>query len=36
MRVNAVNSAGVKLERACCHVAIMVFSDVGGGVEEMS
>ena len=36
MRVNAVNSAGVKLERACCHIARMGFSDMGGGVEEMS
>ena len=34
--VNAVNSAGVRLERACCHIARMGFSDMGGGVKEMS
>ena len=36
MRVNAVNSAGVKLERARCHIARMGFSDVGDGVDGMS
>ena len=36
VRVNAVNSAGVRLERACCHIVRMGFSDMGGGVEEMS
>ena len=33
--VNAVNSAGVRFERACCHISRMGFSDMGSVVEEM-
>ena len=35
VRVNAENSAGVRFERACCHISRMGFSDMGSVVEEM-
>jgi hypothetical protein len=34
--VNAVNSVGVRFERACCHISRMGFSDMGSVVGEMS
>ncbi len=33
--VNAVNSVGVRFERACCHISKMGFSDMGSVVGEM-
>ncbi len=36
MRVNAVNSAGVRFEKACCHIVRRGFSDMESVGEEMS
>ncbi len=36
MRVNAVNSAGVRVEKACCHIARRGFLEMESVGEEMS
>ncbi len=36
MCVNVVNSAGVRFEKACCHIVRRGFYDVRGVKEEVS
>ncbi len=35
VRVNAVNSSGVRVEKACCHIVRRGFSEMGSVGEEM-
>ncbi len=36
MRVNAVHSAGVRVDKSCCHIARRGFSEMESFGEEMS